>query len=245
MNRQTILIFTNIMTLVLLIVISFRYNIPEKVLVKMKIIKKTTVEEVVQKRSAPVYSHYEIRNDLFSEYPDTQYRVVMLGDSITERTSWNKLLGISDVANRGIDGDTTEGFYKRLSGIYQMKPELCFIMGGINDIFWGIPVNEIQENMEKIADELLKHGIKPVMQSTLFVTADWPRWEETNKNVESLNAGLKNICEKKKIPFIDINKDLSRSGALRTEYSCDGLHLSGLGYKEWAKIITPFIKTEN
>jgi lysophospholipase L1-like esterase len=239
MKRQTILVFTNILTLFLLIAISIYYNIPGKALIKMGLIKKKTA--AVIKNSAPVSSHNEIRRSLFSEYQNSEYRVVMLGDSITERTAWNELLGISDIANRGIDSDTSEGFYTRLSDIYQIKPQLCFIMGGINDIFRGIAVNEIQENMKKIIDELVKNGIKPVMQSTLYVSRDFPHWEEINKTVDSLNAGLKRICAKKNIPFIDINNALSFNGALRAEYSCDGLHLSALGYKEWGKKISPLI----
>ena len=199
---------------------------------------------IVKKNNTPAYSHYEIRNQLFAEYDNKKYKVVMLGDSITERTAWNELLGIPDIANRGMDSDTTEGFYKRLPDIYKIEPELCFIMGGINDIHQGIPIDKILANMEAIINELIKNDIKPIMQSTLYVSIDMLNWEKTNKAVDSLNTGLKNIYIERNILFIDINKKLSVDGALRKEYSCDGIHLSGLGYKEWGKIITQIIEAD-
>ena len=234
MKLRKILIVTNIITLFSLIVIALYYQVPYKVFAKMGIIKNNT----------PVYSylHYDLRNNLFSEYADKEYHVVMLGDSITEGTAWNELLGIPDIANRGIDGDTTAGFHKRLSGIYKINPKVCFIMGGINDIVRGIPINQILKNMEKITNELMENGITPVMQSTLYVATGFPDWAKVNEKVDQLNAGLNNLCIEKGILFIDLNKTLSINGALKTEYTYDSLHLSGLGYKEWGKIIAPLIQ---
>jgi lysophospholipase L1-like esterase len=99
--------------------------------------------------------------------------------------------------------------------------------------------------MEKIINELVRNGINPIIQSTLYVSTGLPNWKKINKAVDCLNTGLKNICMENNIIFIDINKNLSIDGALRKEYSCDGIHLSGLGYKEWGKKITPIIIGNN
>jgi lysophospholipase L1-like esterase len=84
--------------------------------------------------------------------------IVMLGDSITAGVEWNELLGIPNIANRGIGSDTTEGFYNRLENIYKIKPKICFIMGGINDIGYGIPVETILQNIEMIMDQDIMNG---------------------------------------------------------------------------------------
>jgi lysophospholipase L1-like esterase len=168
----------------------------------------------------------------------------MLGDSITQGVEWNELLGRTDISNRGIGGDTTAGFLKRLPNIYTLKPELCFIMGGINDIGIGISVETIQDNMGKIITALLEHEIQPIMQSTLYVSNKTQNWKKTNNKVDAVNNWLKEICREQGLIFVDINNILSENGTLKNEYTYDGVHLNGLGYKEWGKIIKPMIIEE-
>jgi lysophospholipase L1-like esterase len=153
-------------------------------------------------------------------------------------------IGINEIANRGIGGDITEGFYKRLETIYPLKPEMCFIMGGINDIGRGIPVENILENMEKITEALEWNGIKPIIQSTLYVSKARENWEKVNRKVDAVNKGLKEIGIKRGIPLVDINGIVSAKGALKDEYTYDGVHLDGAGYKAWGKEIGNIIKNE-
>jgi lysophospholipase L1-like esterase len=224
-----LLFLTNIATLIVLAVVSLHYKVPQKALVKLGIMDSKLVNVK--------YDKYAIQNALFAEYSNKECKVVMLGNSITEGVAWNELLGIPCIANRGIGGDITDGFYKRLSDIYKLKPELCFIMGGINDIHRDIPVKTILENMEKIVDGLQENGITPVIQSTLFISRECLNWKKVNKSVEELNTGLRNICIRQNILFVDVNKILSTNGTLNDEYTYDGVHLYGAGYREWGKLI--------
>jgi lysophospholipase L1-like esterase len=59
-----------------------------------------------------------------------------------------------------------------------------------------------------------------------------------------LNSELKEICRKRMTQFVDINRILSANGVLRNEYTYDGVHLYGSGYKEWGKIIMEIIENE-
>jgi lysophospholipase L1-like esterase len=185
---------------------------------------------------------YIAGNDFFSEEHHMNYKIAMLGDSITEGVSWNELLGITDIANCGIAGETTGMFYNRLSTVYSVNPKACFIMGGINDINLGISTEQILRNMEAIVEKLEENGIKPVIQSTLYVSNELPGWRMVNKTVEELNNGLKNICIEKGIMFLDVNTVLSADGAIKNENVYDGLHLSGLGYSAWGKLLAPVIE---
>jgi lysophospholipase L1-like esterase len=227
------LVLTNLVSLIFLAIISFHYEVPKKVLIKMGIIENNDI---------PI--KYDMRNSLFSVYQNMENGIVMLGDSITAGVEWNELLGMPNIANRGIGSDTTEGFCKRLENIYKIKPEICFIMGGINDIGYGIPVEKILENIGIIIEGLSKNGIKPVIQSALYVSAKADNWKKTNNNVDKLNSGLKNICVKKDITFVDINGTVSANGSLAEEYTYDGVHLNGSGYNEWKKLIKPIIGTK-
>ena len=231
-----VLVFTNLIAIFFLTIISAHYEIPRKILVKLGIIVVNINTDYLANPS------YGVMNSLFSEYRQKKFRVVMLGDSITAGTAWNELLGIPDIANRGIGGDTTEGFYNRLRNISLMEPELCFIMGGINDIFKGISVETITENMEKIIEELLLNEITPIIQSTLYVSDKLPDWEKVNENVAKLNEAIKINCAKNNVLFLDINKTLSENGSLKNEYTYDGIHLSGSAYKEWGEMISHIIE---
>ena len=215
--------------MIFLAIVSLYYKIPQKLLF------------LVSGKPWNKYSFYSIRTTFFSEY-NNEYRVVMLGDSITADVEWNELLGISSIANRGIGGDTTYGFCKRLETIYQLNPEICFIMGGINDIFSGVPVDKILKNMKKIIEGLKENNIRPIVQSTLYVSQEVSFWKRKNKFVNELNNGLNNICIENDIMFIDINKKLSEAGKLKNEYTYDGVHLLGTGYREWGRLIKPIMR---
>jgi lysophospholipase L1-like esterase len=136
-------------------------------------------------------------NKLFPVYDKLyKYKIAMLGDSITAGVSWNELLGVNYVANRGIGGDTTDGFIRRMESIYELEPETCFIMGGINDIHAGKTVDEILKNFEIIIENLHEKRVKAIVQSTLYVSRTRPNWETVNTAVDKLNSGLKLICKK-------------------------------------------------
>lgn len=72
-----------------------------------------------------------------------QKNIVMLGSSLTGNVNWDELLDRSDVANRGIDGDISEGILARMEYVLSVDPEICFIELGINDI------------AKKVTDELI------------------------------------------------------------------------------------------
>jgi lysophospholipase L1-like esterase len=221
-----LLLLSNIITLGCLAIVSIHYDVPRKIILKF---------------SGNYHETYEIKNRLFSEYSERNYKIVMLGDSITEGVAWNELLGITDIANRGISGDTTQGILNRLQDIYKINPQICFIMAGINDIGKGISVDVITQNMERIIINLKNNGITVVVQSTLYVAKNERNWKSINAQVKRLNLWLEDYCTDNKTTFLDLNKILSIDDALNPEYTYDGVHLFGVGYKHWRNQILPII----
>jgi lysophospholipase L1-like esterase len=168
--------------------------------------------------------------------------MVMLGDSLTFRTDWNRLLNRNDVKNCGINGDTTRDILRRMDTIIRLKPEYCFAMAGINDISLGIPVREIFHNYTLIIGKLMDNGIRPVIQSTLFVTGILIESEVINGQVRRLNQKLKEFAVRNAIPFIDLNQTMSDEQGLLSEYAVDGIHLSQKGYLAWSRILNLFFR---
>ncbi len=184
---------------------------------------------------------YHIQRSLYAVYKPTTVKVVMLGDSITYRVNWNELLSRSDVVNRGVNGDIIDGYANRLSEVYRLKPEMCFIMGGINDLLHGISERIIIQNYYMLLNGLKENGITPVIQSTLYVSRGVKGWQVINKKVGELNNKLKEYAGRNGIEYIDVNRVLSKGGALYSRYTYDGLHLFGNGYAKWRELILPVL----
>ena len=82
--------------------------------------------------------------------------LICIGDSLTEGAdipaghSWPELVGNAlnmDVINGGIGGDTTTGMLARFHPeVVARKPALVFILGGTNDLWWGLPITIASNN---------------------------------------------------------------------------------------------------
>lgn len=228
-----LLIISSILTLITLAVILFRYDIFPKSLKRLG--WESQVSDI--NNQAGGIQKGASSESLFATCKTRNIKIVMLGDSITYGGDWRRLLSRNDIANKGVRADTTKDFLKRLSEIYDLKPELCFIMGGINDIARKVPVETIFSNYIKIITGLRSRNIRPVVQSTLYVSAKRPDWKERNRKVDELNRLLEAYCKANGIRFIDVNKELSINGALNPVFTYDGVHLSGNGYAIWRELI--------
>lgn len=230
-----VLIITNIITGIALLIVAFHYDLPKKLFYRIGISSSITYDSHYKYTDNP---NYEVRRSLFKVYKPTKIKIVMLGNSITYQAEWNELLSRNDIANRGIGNDIFEGLLNRLSDIYELNPEMCFIMCGINDIRKGIPVKKIFSNYTKIVRALEDHNIRPIIQSALYVSTQQHNWKEVNKRVDALNALLKEYADANSVSFVDVNSALSENGALKSSYTYDGLHLLGNGYDKWKLMIS-------
>jgi len=143
--------------------------------------------------------NYFIQTELYNVYRMKHAKIVMLGNSITHGANWNELLNRNDVVEMGISGDYTSGYLMRLEYVYKLKPDVCFVMGGINDLYYGKKVNEVFQNIVRITDSLKFHNIKIVLQSALFVKNGSPFLETINERVDSLNIYLKKYASENNI----------------------------------------------
>lgn len=187
----------------------------------------------------PLYKHL---TGMFALSKADSAEIVFLGNSITAGGQWHELLGRVRVVNRGIGSDNTVGMLHRLESVYRLHPKLCFIMAGINDLYADAAPEQIVRNYAAIIDTLKRHGIIPVIQSTLHVNPRWKRAVEKNREVAELNRRLGVMAETNRIEFIDVNAVLSSEGVLRDECTTDGVHLTPEGYSRWRDLLLPVIK---
>jgi len=170
---------------------------------------------------------------------NSTYKMAMLGDSITDWGEWNELFERNDIINRGISGDSTDGVLKRLDGINNSVTKV-FIMIGINDLGKGKSVGYVFDNYKKIVTLLQQKNMQPIIQSVLFVDPIKIH-NRQNSDIEQLNSRLKKYAAENDLVYIDLNVKLSKDHKLRSDYSYDGLHLNGAGYKAWKEVLEPYL----
>jgi len=185
---------------------------------------------------------YRQLTGLWKHYRPARADVVMLGNSITAGAEWNELLGRPGVINRGISGDNLVGYLQRMEFVGPLTPRVCFIMGGINDLYAGYTPEQIFRNYTFVIDSLRSWKITPVVQSTLYVSPQWRLAEQKNQDVAKLNSLLEAHCIANEIDFLDLNARLADGRMLRDEYTTDGVHLTPAAYAIWAEELEPLLQ---
>ena len=190
---------------------------------------------------------WSTKNDSNSFVVTHKIRFCALGDSITHGGgsisvppsttlyNWETYCAIP-VKNLGRSGDTTEEILARFdSDVLPFRPEVLFIMAGVNDYRANILGWESVGNLEMIRDKCTANGIKPVfltptplnpaqIQKIGFLELPPEDWQEHQKF----------ICDwiREQENFIDVNDKLTDDeGNLLVALSVDGLHPDAEGKK--------------
>lgn len=62
------------------------------------------------------------------------------------------------IVNAGVSGDTSAGGLRRLPRLLDRPIDVFIVELGINDIFRGVPVRQIESNLQKIIDRARSHS---------------------------------------------------------------------------------------
>lgn len=140
------------------------------------------------------------------------------------------------VENKGINGDSTSGMVNRFQrSVVPEKPDYVVIMGGLNDLFTRIPVDDVYRNLVQLTQLTKEAGAEPIMLSTTPVAGS----PVFNTKIKELNDRVAGYCESNRVRFIDLYCELLRIGVLAEEYSNDGVHISDKGYGKIISVLNP------
>lgn len=175
------------------------------------------------------------------EQSPARVRVVLLGDSLTANGGdWNPRLGRSDVRNAGQGGYLTGQMLWLLDTcVIAPRPEICFVLAGINDLFNDIPPETVLANLRRIVARLLDAGIRPVVQPILLVHGD----ATLNARIRALDEQLREWCTTNRIDWLDPNPLLTDGDGLRRACTTDGTHLTEEGYAIWSGLLRDYLNT--
>jgi len=175
----------------------------------------------------------------FEAFPVQAGDIVFLGDSITAGGKWNEMFPSLPVRNRGIGGDRTDDLLARIDPLLKAPVARIIIKIGTNDLGTGVPEDTLLSNYEFLLDRIVSE--QPNTQ--VFVQSVLPRSADYRDQVEAVNAALFVLAEERDLVFIDLySAFLAEDGSIRDEFTSDELHLSGAGYREWQRLLEPFVR---
>ena len=176
------------------------------------------------------------------KYMDTDADVVFFGDSITSGGDFNAYFPGVTVCNLGLPGDTIRGMTARAGTAAAVKPEKVFILGGINtlcDSNFDEALNDYAALLDKVCEvtdaEIYVQGVLPVsaeQEKRLFVK---------NTTITRFNERIAELAVERGCTYIDLPGAFMQDGAIRPEYTTEGIHLSEEGYRVWADIIAGYV----
>lgn len=175
-------------------------------------------------------------------------KIVAIGDSITygfpylPDYSWVQLaankLGLHMI-NKGINGDTTGGMLERFAiDVLAHKPSHVLIMGGANDAFERIAVQEVAANISQMVNTAINQAIVPVIG--LPTPCNFPEEALLAKYRQSLCR----YAETNDIAVLDFySAMLHPSGqGMNSGLHIDGVHPNEAGYRVMATVAVEFLR---
>ena len=176
--------------------------------------------------------------------------VVFMGNSITE--GWFNyhpdFFKKNNFACRGIGGQTSSEMLVRFrQDVIELHPRVVAILAGTNDIAMNNGYIALENTFQNIVSmcELAKfNGIKVLLCSvTPAAYFNWRPQVEPAKIIPKLNKMLREYAEATEgVEWVDYFPPMvGEDKAMRAEYSPEGSHPNGEGYKVMERIVVPAI----
>ncbi len=180
---------------------------------------------------------YQVQAETGMPLPDTPY-----GEFLQE---WLGARG--KVSVKGICGETTSDMVMRFSrDVVDVVPSYTVILGGTNDLGWGVGLSTIITNLERFYTLALAVGIRPVGVTIPSIRTEdhnagpLPAWLHSHIHYRlELNRLIAERCERHQMPCVDLFQATAEgpSCLLAPRFSSDGLHLNTAGYRMFAWLI--------
>ncbi|QMS88867.1 G-D-S-L family lipolytic protein [Nostoc edaphicum CCNP1411] len=157
---------------------------------------------------------------------------ILVGDSLSMWFPREKLPAGKLWLNQGISGDTSSGVLKRLGAFSATRPNVIYIMAGINDLRKGDSDQAILRNYRRIVRRLRQtHPQSQIIVQSILPTR-LPKL--SNSRIRNINTQLTLIAKQEGANYLNIYSWFTdMEGNLRPELTTDGLHLSQEGYDVW------------
>jgi len=162
---------------------------------------------------------------------------LFFGDSITQFWSTQpSFYSSSTWVNKGAGGDTAQnGRWRLCRDVIDARPNIVHVMFGTNDIAENAghsSVAQVFSYITQIVETLRANQIKVVLGSVLPSSQfPWNKELKPATKIRALNLALQSYAAKNCIPYADYWSSMStQTGALKPQFSKDGVHPNAQGY---------------
>lgn len=170
--------------------------------------------------------------------------ILCIGDSLTygygvgRAETWCSLASAltgHTFINKGVNGATTGEMAAQ-----ELEGDEVFIMGGLNNLFMGMPLTVPLTDIRSICDRALKRGIRPTVGIPMQISADVSEgWCDGPIDMNIVRAcyaefadALLLQCRKDGVTALDLRPHLGPA-----DLSFDGIHLNRQGHVHMAQIM--------
>ncbi len=225
-------IFINILGLLAIATIVLKQGGPSNILFKLS-----------HKHALAKMKH---RKSLFNNSPISKESIIFLGDSITEFGEWSEFFPNHTILNRGIAGDGIAGVQNRLKEIQRHQSRAVFLMIGVNDLCFHSPTEVIQMYKNLLSTMISSlMGTEIIVQSILPVNNTIYKTGTNNTQIDEVNDTIRTYCVQMNIPYIDLGDSFkNQENRLKKAFTSDGIHINGIAYNEWTKLLNHWLPIE-
>ncbi len=168
-------------------------------------------------------------------HPLQAHRTVCVGDSVTagfaDPDNWpyhlkTRLGGDWEIINHGVGGATTADMLARIDAVLELNPHFVIIMGGINDLGSGVPLETTKENVAAMGTRVESYGAVPVVCTVTPTSNHFVKQDE-------LNTWITEYARVHGYPLIDfyaVINNVLNPGFSDPALVFDGTHPNSTGY---------------
>jgi acyl-CoA thioesterase I len=185
---------------------------------------------------------------------DGEIKVLFLGDSLTEGYGVPKekaypALVVEKLNQRfitrrtakrvaplygGISGSTSASALSRLRWFLKANPRVLFLALGANDGLRGLPVKDLEKNLDATISLALSKKIDVILAGMRIP----PNYGK--KNAEEFESVFKRLAQKYKVTFIPFL--LEGVGGVKELNIEDGIHPNEKGHQKVAELVFPYLE---
>src|SRR5690606_34455650 len=173
------------------------------------------------------------------EQHDPKRKIAFVGDSITANGDWDAWFPDAESTNFAVPGYTSDDVLAQIDDIVAVQPEEILMLVGTNVLGMRRSVEHLVRNIEVALVHLRRElpGVRLLLQSIM------PRTAEFAPAIQDANIHLRQFCSTVRAHYLDLwPRMATEEGALRSELTDDGLHLSPTGYEVWLDELLPAVE---
>ena len=206
---------------------------------------ETLMRNDMRLRDWPNMTRYRRANASLTAPAAREARVVFMGDSITDNWQQARYGGFfpgKPYVDRGISGQTTPQMLVRFrADVINLKPKAVVILAGTNDIAGNtgpMTDEEIEDNLQSMAELAKAHGIKVVLSSitptSAYHVAENGTPQTTTRpmaRIKAINEWMKKYAGANGHVYLDyFSAMVDADGVMKAELTRDDLHPNAEGY---------------